>query len=121
MERRLTVLYDASCALCRRARSWLERQDQNVRLEFVAAASTLALQRFPDLDPAATLEEMHVVDEHGRVYRGEKAWLMCLWALEKYREWSLRLAQPGRIESAKRFVGWVSSRRRFFGVSEHAG
>jgi len=120
MERRLTVLYDASCALCRRARGWLDRQAQNVRLEFVAAASNQARQRFPELDPAETLKEMYVVDEHGQVYRGEKAWLMCLWALEDYRDWSLRLAKPGRIDHAKRFVGWVSSRRHFLGGRRHA-
>ncbi len=115
MERRLTVLYDASCALCRRSRWWLMRQLQVVPLEFVAAASTEARRRFPGLDPKETLSLLHVVDERGQVYRGEKAWLMCLWALDEYRGWSLRIAEPPQIERAQRFVRWVASRRHVFG------
>lgn len=115
MPTRLTVLYDASCAMCRRARSWLRRQDQLVPLEFVAAASTEARRRFPGLDAKETMKLLHVVDEHGRVYRGEKAWVMCLWALDEYRGWSLRVAEPPFIDRAERFVRWVSSRRYLFG------
>ncbi len=120
MDRRLTVLYDASCALCRRARGWLMRQRQLVPLEFVAAASNEARRRFPELDSRETMKELHVVDELGRVYRGEKAWLICLWALDEYRGWSLRIAEPPHIQRAERFVRWVASRRHFFGRSQHA-
>ncbi|MBK7643357.1 MAG: DUF393 domain-containing protein [Planctomycetes bacterium] len=43
---RLTVLYDAQCGLCRRARRWLEAQPAYVPLEFVAAGSPAA-RAFP--------------------------------------------------------------------------
>jgi len=115
MTGRLTVLYDASCGLCRRARWWLQRQPQLVPLEFIAAASTAAQERFPGLDPKETMKLLHVVDENGRLYRGEKAWLMCLWALDGYRGWSLRIAETPAIDRAQRFVRWVSSRRHVFG------
>ena len=86
-------------------------------LEFVAAGSTLARQRFPQLDAAETMKLLHVVDDRGRVYVGEKAWLICLWALEEYRGWSLRISEPGNIDRAERFVSWVSNRRHLFGGS----
>ena len=35
-----------------------------------------------------------VVSDEGAVYRDENAWIMCLYALEEYREWAARLAHP---------------------------
>ena len=107
----LTVLYDAGCGLCRRARAWLEQEPQFVELRFVAAGSAAARQRFPELDPAATLAEITVVGDDGAVYRGARAWLICLWALRDYREWSQRLAAPTLQPSVERFVHWVSANR----------
>jgi predicted DCC family thiol-disulfide oxidoreductase YuxK len=82
---RVTVLYDARCNLCRTARAWLERQPQLVPLEFVAAASAQAQQRFPFLDPAMTLEDLTVVGDGGEIWVGAKAWVVCLWALDGKR------------------------------------
>ena len=42
----LIVLYDERCALCRRCRSWLEVQSTLVTLEFLAAGSTEARERY---------------------------------------------------------------------------
>lgn len=91
----LTVLYDADCPFCRRAKGWLARQEQLVRLEFVPAASGLARQRFPDLDHARTLEVITVIGGRGEVYRGERAWLVCLWALRAWRPTANRLTRSG--------------------------
>lgn len=63
----LTVLFDARCGLCTRARHWLERQSALVPLEFVPAASPEARMRFPGLDPAATLDDLTVVGDDGEV------------------------------------------------------
>ena len=82
---RLTVLYDASCSLCLNARRWIERQRRLVPIEFVAAGSATACRNFPDLDVNETLKELTVVSDRGDVYRGAKAWVVCLWALNGYR------------------------------------
>ena len=39
-------------------------------------------------------DELVVVGPDGDVYRGPKAFLVCLWALVEYREWSYRFASP---------------------------
>lgn len=91
----LTVLYDADCPFCRKAKGWLARQEQLVRLEFVPAASDLARQRFPDLDHALTLRVITVIGGRGEVYRGERAWLVCLWALRAWRPTANRLTRSG--------------------------
>ena len=110
--RYLTVLFDHRCALCRRARSWLEAEPQYVQLRFVAAGSADARRRFPDLDVASTLRDLTVVSDEADVYGGAKAWLMCLWALRDYRGLALDWASPGRMSQARRFVAWVSDHRQ---------
>jgi predicted DCC family thiol-disulfide oxidoreductase YuxK len=89
---RLTVLYDPDCRLCAFVRNWLAGQRQLVPLEPVPVGSDEARLRFPDLDHTATLREITVVGDAGQVYRGEAAWLVCLWALAEYRPVSHRLS-----------------------------
>jgi predicted DCC family thiol-disulfide oxidoreductase YuxK len=113
--RRLTVLYDARCSVCTRARGWLASQAQYVPMSFVAAGSAEARRRFPELDPASTLEEITVVGDGGQVYRGAKGWVICLWALERYRALALELGKPSRLATAQRFVAWFSRNRLRFG------
>lgn len=108
---RLTVLYDAGCAFCRGVRAWLEQEPQEVPLEFLAAGSPQALRRFPELDHAATREEITVVSDSGAVYLGERAWLICLWALHDYRGWAIRLADPKLLPTARQVVQWVAANR----------
>ena len=88
----LTVLYDSQCPVCRRARSWVAGQATLVRVEFVAAGSPDALQRFPHLDHGATLQDITVLDDGGRLYRGDRAWIMVLWAVASTRPLALDVA-----------------------------
>jgi predicted DCC family thiol-disulfide oxidoreductase YuxK len=113
--RRLTVLYDAACPLCRSARTWLAGQAPLVPLEFVAAGSDEARRRFPDLDHAATLRDITVVADAGAahaVYSGDAAWLTCLWALDGYRALAIRLAAPGLLPVARQVVAAAAALRR---------
>ena len=112
----MTVLYDASCNLCRTARAWLERQHQAVPLEFLAAGSTEALRRYPFLDPAATLGDLTVVGDGGEVWVGAKAWVVCLWALEGRQAVAQRLSSPALMPQARALIAFVSRHRRAFGT-----
>jgi predicted DCC family thiol-disulfide oxidoreductase YuxK len=107
----LHVLYDADCDLCCRVRAWLEAQPKYVDLAFAAAGSAEARGRFPLLDHQVTLKEFTVVSSGGLVYRGAKAWLMCLWALREYRGWSLRLGSAELMPIARRVIAWASGNR----------
>ncbi|MFI9823036.1 thiol-disulfide oxidoreductase DCC family protein [Streptomyces sp. NPDC052013] len=99
--RRLTVLYDAECSLCRFVRDWLVRQPQLVPLELVPAGSEAARERFPGLDHRSTLEEITVVGDAGQVYRGAAAWIVTLWALREHRPLAHRLSTPSGARLAK--------------------
>ncbi len=89
---RLYVLYDSRCGLCSWARRWLLRQPAFIELKFIPAGSPLAARLFPGLSrPGDPPEELVVVNDQGGVYRDASAWIMCLFALEEYREWAGRL------------------------------
>ena len=109
--RRLTVLYDAECALCRRARGWLARQSQYIPLLFVPAGQEEARHLFPGLDHEATLAELTVIADTGEIYRGPKGWIICLWALREYRSTALTMRRPGAWWAAQSFIRRVSKSR----------
>ncbi|GIJ07007.1 thiol-disulfide oxidoreductase DCC family protein [Micromonospora andamanensis] len=109
--RRLTVLYDAHCPLCRAARGWLASRAQLVPLEFVPAGSVTARLRFPGLDHDATLRDLTVIADTGEVYAGDGAWFACLWALADHRETAQRLARPHLLPLARRVVAAASAVR----------
>jgi predicted DCC family thiol-disulfide oxidoreductase YuxK len=107
----LTVLYDPSCGLCRRVHEWLEEQPKLVQMKLVPVKSDEARNRFPHLDHEPTLNDLTVISDQGAVYFGSKAWLMVLWALCRYREWSYRLASPELLPTVRRVVSVISQHR----------
>ena len=108
----LYVLYDARCGLCSLARRWLIQQAPLIRLSFIPAGSARAGQLFPGLcQPGEPPEELVVVSDEGAVYRNESAWIMCLFALEEYRDWANRLAHPLLRPFARQAFALLSRQR----------
>ena len=107
----LTVLYDPDCGLCKRAHEWLAEQSKIVELNFVACASEEARKRYPYLNHDLTTKDLTVVSDQGAVYFGPKDWLMVLWALARYRDWSYRLATPELLTTTKKVVSVISKNR----------
>ncbi len=108
---RLTVFFDAECALCARLRDWVEQQPQLVPIDFAPAQDPGTCP----VEPDELLAELTVVGSDGALWRGTNAWLVCLWALERYRGWSLSLASPVLLPWARRLFGWVSRHRARLG------
>lgn len=79
----LTVLYDPTCGLCRRAHEWLAEQRKLIELIFVPCKSEEARLRFPHLDHDLTARDLTVIGDQGEVYMGPKAWLMVIWAVSR--------------------------------------
>ena len=107
----LTVLYDARCGLCRWARSWLERQETWIDLEFIAVDSPVATRRYPKLLARRAADELLVISDEGGVYRDGHAWIMCLHATADYREWAERLASPTLMPMARQGFALLSKQR----------
>jgi predicted DCC family thiol-disulfide oxidoreductase YuxK len=107
----LTVFYDETCQLCRRCRDWLMAQPTFVPLTFIPLHSPLLEERFPGISAYDPAREILVAGSDGSLYRGGSAWLMCLWATQTYREWSIRLAAPVLFPLVRRFCSLVSAHR----------
>ena len=105
---RITILYDAACSLCTFAKDWIGRQSALVGLEFLAAGSAEAQRAFPELSPG----ELAVVADTGEVWLGNRAWIVCLWALRDYRDLAFRLTSPALLSMSREAFVAVSRSRR---------
>ena len=95
--KKLVVFYDARCGLCCAVRDWLARQPQLVPLECR-----------PKQDG---VDDLVVVADSGEMWSGDTAWLMVLWALDGYRDWSYRLASPLLLPTARATFATLSKYR----------
>lgn len=91
---RLTVLYDAECALCRRFQQWLAAEPTFVALDFVPCGSPEATAGFPGLDHERTRTEITLIGDDGGVWTNDSAWIMAMWATRRHRPMAERLARP---------------------------
>lgn len=112
----LTVLYDPTCGMCVRCRKWLAKQPMLIPLRFVPQGSGRQMKLYPGLelrtDAQGRPEELVVIDDQGRLYRNDKAWVMCFYALRDYRALSMRLARPGMSGLARRAYHLIAANRR---------
>jgi predicted DCC family thiol-disulfide oxidoreductase YuxK len=102
----ITILYDADCGLCTFAKDWIRKQTALVGIEFLAAGSPEAQRAFPQVTPG----ELAVVANTGEVWLGDRAWVVCLWALREHRGLAFRLTGPAL---------WPVSRHAFVAVSKN--
>jgi len=108
---RLYVLYDHGCGLCSHLVQWMSRQQSVWELHFVAAGSPESRRLFPELKLPSRPEELIVVGDDGAVYRGESAYIMCLYALDGYRTLAVRMSQPAWRPLARRIFTMISTNR----------
>jgi hypothetical protein len=57
-------------------------------------------------------EELVIVGDAGEVWVGPAAFLVALWALVEWREWSFRISGPELAPLAERFFHAISSNRK---------
>jgi predicted DCC family thiol-disulfide oxidoreductase YuxK len=103
----LFVMYDSHCGLCTEVRDWLQAQPSYLDLRLMASESEEALRMFPTL-PSGDLAE---VSEDGQVWLGDRAYIVCLWALREFRGWAQRLASPLLRPLARQAFTTVSQKR----------
>ena len=118
----LYVLYDEHCELCKRLKDWLLGQRCWLSLRVLPAMSDASRAMFPGLEQVAGAADLAVISDTGEVYLNNHAWIMCLYALEEYRDWALRLASPVLLPFARRAFDTISKNRaalsRWIGASE---
>ncbi len=105
----LTVVFDATCALCQRCRSWIMKQPQIVPFHFVGADEPWVRAWLGSIVPIG--DDLVVVDDWGRAWVGPEAFVVCLWGLDRYRSLAMRLQQFGGRLLAKHVFHSVSAGR----------
>ena len=117
--RSLTVVYDATCELCRHARRWLEGQKTYVPLLFAAAAQDPSTRaRYGEVPWLG--EELVVVADDGRVWVGPAAFITAMWATKRYRNWSYRLSGDTFSGLARQVFHTITAERgRISGLLRH--
>lgn len=116
----ISVFYDARCGLCATVKAWLEKEPKFVNLHFVPYDSRHAALLFPKIADWHPEREILALSDEGGLYRGDGAWIMCLWATVRYREWSLRLARPALRPYAEKLCRLVSRNRHEISKIIHA-
>lgn len=104
------VIYDGDCRFCTQGAQSLARWDKGKRLAFISLHDPQVSQRWPDLTHEMLMEQMYVVDRHGRRHGGAAAFryltrrLPRLWLLAPVMHipFSLPLWQWGYRQVAKR-------------------
>src|SRR5277367_3662470 len=69
----LAILYDGSCEMCRASLDGIRQFDNSGKMEPLDLHNEEVRAKFPELKLENLLEELHAVDEDGRVYRGARA------------------------------------------------
>ena len=107
----LTIFHDPDCGLCVTFKGWLSKQESYPTLQFIPYHSDQARARFPGIDDLDADREIVVLADDGRWWQGPSAWLTCLWALRRYREWSFRLATPSLLPAVEGLCHLLSENR----------
>jgi predicted DCC family thiol-disulfide oxidoreductase YuxK len=108
----IAVLYDADCPTCQRAKAWLEGEVQLVPITFVAAGSEEARRRFPSLDHDRSLRDVTVLADDGSVFHKDRAWIVILWSLARWRDVADHFAPRLRRPILRLIASLVDRRRR---------
>lgn len=70
---RLAVLYDAACSMCRVSAEAVRMFDNSGTIDLLDLHDEDVRRQFPGLDAERLMDELHVVDDRGRVWRGARA------------------------------------------------
>ena len=71
-----TVYYDGDCPMCRAFVATVKDAPQGERLHMVDFSKTNVMAAFSQ---ESLKKEIHLIDEHGRVYKGAEAVFKALW------------------------------------------
>lgn len=109
---RLVVLIDGGCPLCRRIARRLHSLDWFNRLAFVDATDPIARNTWaPDLDEAAAMREMYVVDDAGECHAGYDGYVQIAGVAPLL--WPFRLIGllPGVRQAGRAAYRFIAARR----------
>lgn len=105
------VLYDGTCRFCRSQIAILRRLDLFGSLRFVSLHEPSVAVDFPELDHAALMDRMHVVDRAGQVRDGAEAVRYLSRVLPPLWPLALPLHVPGSLPLWRWAYAYVARNR----------
>lgn len=108
---RIVVLYDDRCAFCVRCAEWLASEPALVAVELLPCGSERARLRFGEVPGLG--DDLLVVADTGDAWSGPGAFVVCLWALARWRPYAFLLAAPELAWLSRRFFTQVARRRHW--------
>lgn len=108
---RYYVIYDQSCAFCRRSVDRISRLDHAHRFSFVPSQAPDLLQRFPVLSDQDLSAGLRVVVPDGRALAGADAVFQIARRLTRTAWFAWIYRVPGVRWLARRVYSWVAARR----------
>ncbi len=118
---RPTVLYDGRCRLCTASAERIRKLDRAGAIDVVDLHLGDARARFPEIELAAVLEAMHLVEPTGEIARGADAVRHVLRRLPGLRWLGLLWMIPGFPTLAHVGYGVVARNRYWFNRHQTCG
>jgi predicted DCC family thiol-disulfide oxidoreductase YuxK len=119
MGRPYTVVWDGTCATCRRLIGLLERWDSERQIEAVPSQNTSVLARFPWIPAEAYAEAVQLIGPGGRTWQGAAAVEQLLKILPHGGLLGWVFDVPLMGPAIDRFYRWFARNRYRFGCGEH--
>src|SRR5688572_3001619 len=91
---RYLVFYDGHCRLCTDSVRTIRQLDLSAELQFVDIQDSETFSKYPQIDPAAALGQMHVISPDGSVAGGFDAIVALLSAFPSLRMFHPMLKGP---------------------------
>lgn len=110
-----TMFYDGACSLCQREVSHYRKLDQQNNINWVDISTSADQLYEHGIDYSAAMSRLHVLDEHGQIHSGVKAFLT-VWSALPYYRWLAIVIQKLRITPVlelayQRFAKWRLARQ----------
>ena len=115
MTRRYTMLYDGRCRFCTAQAEMVRSYNDAALIDVVDMNNPDILARFPQITPADTQRELHLVSPDGTLYRGAEAVRETLLRLPSLRGLGELMRIPGAMLFARPIYAFVARNRYLLG------
>lgn len=128
-DNKVLIFYDGECPICQKAKKRLESIDHTQKLLFVPLQDPMVGEKFPELDPEAMKESMHVVLPNRKVFTGAAGYCEIGKVVSVrsftglgFKMFSLAMKVPGLLFLAEKAYGMVARNRyKLFGIQVTGG
>lgn len=117
--RQVLVIYDGTCGFCQSNIRWLRRLDWLGRFLYRPYQDDALATAFPQLDPVACANALHVITPSGRIFAGGDAVRRLCWHMPLTWPLAVLLALPPLPWLLRTLYPHIARRRHRLGTTCH--